>query len=196
VELRQLKTLRVVATTLNFTRSAAVLDYTQSSVTAHIQGLEEELGCPLFDRLGKKVVLTDAGRRLVTYAEQILDLVDEAREAVTREEEPSGTLTICAPGRLAFRARRKLSSCALSSFLPACRLIITVIVSPVPSRTDRKIASAGSRWYGRSGRRTTCRDQRSNRPSAAHSRDRSSPAVETIIGFHSCETAGHLASVL
>jgi len=51
MELRQLATFRMLATTLNFTRTATALNYVQSNVTAQIQALEEELGVRLFDRL-------------------------------------------------------------------------------------------------------------------------------------------------
>jgi Bacterial regulatory helix-turn-helix protein, lysR family len=62
MELRQLTIFRAVAKTLNFTKAATSLNYVQSNVTAQIHALEEELGVPLFDRLGgKQVVLTDAG---------------------------------------------------------------------------------------------------------------------------------------
>jgi DNA-binding transcriptional LysR family regulator len=100
MDLRQLATFRMVATTLSFTRAAAALNYVQSSVTAQIQALEEELGVPLFDRLGKRVALTDAGKRLLWYAEKLLTLADEARVAVTSDTEIMGTLTISAPETL------------------------------------------------------------------------------------------------
>jgi DNA-binding transcriptional LysR family regulator len=74
VDLRQLKTFRVVAATLSITQSAAALGYAQSSVTAQIQGLEANLGVPLFDRLGKRLVLTEAGERLLRYADRLLAL--------------------------------------------------------------------------------------------------------------------------
>ena len=100
MELRQLTTFRVVATLLSFSRAAESLNYVQSSVTTQIQVLEEELGVRLFDRLGKRVALTDAGKRLLQYTERILQLVDEARSVVTNEEIPGGTLTITAPETL------------------------------------------------------------------------------------------------
>lgn len=100
MELRQLTTFRMVATMLSFSRAAVTLNYVQSSVTTQIQVLEEELGVRLFDRLGKRVALTDAGRRLLQYTEKILDLVDEARSAVVNEGVPGGTLTITAPETL------------------------------------------------------------------------------------------------
>ncbi len=52
LDLRELKTFRVVATEQSFTRAANLLHYAQSSVTAQVHRLEEELGVPLFDRMG------------------------------------------------------------------------------------------------------------------------------------------------
>ena len=100
MELRQLHTFRAVAEALSFTRAAEALDYAQSSVTAQIQSLEAELGVSLFDRLGKRVILTEAGQRLHGYAEQLLRLSVEARAAVQEGAEPSGVLTIGAPESL------------------------------------------------------------------------------------------------
>ena len=65
MELRHLATFRTLATTLNFTQTAALLGYVQSSVSAQIQELEAELGVLLFDRLNRRVILTDEGQRLL-----------------------------------------------------------------------------------------------------------------------------------
>lgn len=100
MELRHLASFRTVAATLNFTRAAEALGYVQSSVTAQIQALEEELGMPLFDRLGKRVLLTEAGRRLVPYADKMVNLADEARAAVCESTVPMGTLVLTAPETL------------------------------------------------------------------------------------------------
>ncbi len=100
MELRQLRTFRAVATTLSFTRAAEALDYAQSSVTAQVRSLEEELRVPLFERLGKRVILTEEGARLLVYAEKMLNLAREARDAVASDVEPRGTLTIGAPESL------------------------------------------------------------------------------------------------
>lgn len=96
MELQQLRTVRAAASGLSFTRAAAELGYAQSSVTAQIQALEKEIGAPLFDRLGRRVVLTDAGQRLLPYAREILDLEGKARRAVSDDGEVSGSLTISA----------------------------------------------------------------------------------------------------
>jgi DNA-binding transcriptional LysR family regulator len=97
VELRTLQTFGAVADALSFTRAAEALGYAQSSVTAQIKALEAELGLPLFERLGKRVVLTEAGERLRGYATKLLALEEEARLAVSGTAEPSGTLHIGAP---------------------------------------------------------------------------------------------------
>jgi DNA-binding transcriptional LysR family regulator len=101
MELRHLHTFKTVAETKGFTKAAEMLSYAQSSVTAQIQALEEELGTKLFDRLGKKIVLTTAGEKLLSYASQILELHDNAVQELTAGSVPAGTLTIGAPESLA-----------------------------------------------------------------------------------------------
>jgi DNA-binding transcriptional LysR family regulator len=89
LDIRQLETFRAVALTSSFTRAAAELGYSQSSVTIHIKALERELGAPLFTRrrFSKQVVLTDVGRRTLEYACKLLALADEIRIAA---REPVG----------------------------------------------------------------------------------------------------------
>ncbi|WP_066195564.1 LysR family transcriptional regulator [Gracilibacillus timonensis] len=96
MELRQLETFRTVASTLNFSRAADALNYVPSNVTMQIKALEEELGVPLFDRLGKQLALTTAGKRFLTHIQSVIDKLDEARHAVHDNEDISGTLTISA----------------------------------------------------------------------------------------------------
>lgn len=100
MDLKQLSTFRTAATSLSFTRTAEALNYVQSSVTAQIHGLEEDLGVRLFDRMGKRVALTDAGERLLPYAEKMLELAREASIVVSGSGHPSGILTIIAPETL------------------------------------------------------------------------------------------------
>ncbi|KOU60383.1 LysR family transcriptional regulator [Streptomyces sp. MMG1533] len=94
MELRLLVTFEKVATVLSFTRAAAELRYAQSSVTGQIRALESSLGTELFDRLGSRIRLTEAGERLLPYARQIIELNEEARATVVGAEEPSGSLTV------------------------------------------------------------------------------------------------------
>ncbi len=96
MELRQLNTFRMVASTLNFSRAAEALNYVPSNVTMQIKALEEELGVRLFDRLGKQLVLTTAGKRFLTHVQEVLNKLDEARSVVLDNEDLNGTLTISA----------------------------------------------------------------------------------------------------
>lgn len=100
MELRDLRTFATVARTLNFRRTSECLNTAQSTISARIAGLEEELGTRLFDRLGARVVLTEAGSRLLGYAQKMLDLEDEARTWVMDEAEVRGSLTVRVPESL------------------------------------------------------------------------------------------------
>ena len=52
---------------LHFARAAARIHCAQSNVTTRIRALEDELGAPLFNRLAKRITLTDSGRRILPY---------------------------------------------------------------------------------------------------------------------------------
>ncbi len=102
--MRQVETFRAVAEELSFSRAAARLGYVQSSVSAQVASLEQEFGAPLFDRLGRRIALTDAGRVMLRYSGRLLDLAEEAKEAVADagvgSGEVTGTLTVSAPETL------------------------------------------------------------------------------------------------
>src|SRR5450432_2457426 len=97
MEVRQLHIFCVLAEELNFTRTAERVHTVQSNVTAQVKALEAELGSPLFDRLAKRVVLTEAGRRFRPYAEKALAAIDKGQCAVKFDAEPAGPLRIGAP---------------------------------------------------------------------------------------------------
>lgn len=97
MELRQLRTFLTVATLLSFNRAADTLNYAQSTISVQIRALEEDLGVKLFDRLGKRVILTDAGERLAKYARKMLDMEAETIAYVGSSELSQGSLTIRAP---------------------------------------------------------------------------------------------------
>lgn len=97
MEVRQLRIFCILARELNFTRTAEKVHTVQSNVTAQIKALEEELGAPLFDRLGRRVMLTDAGRRFHPFAEQALAAMEEGQRTVKVGSEPGGPLRISAP---------------------------------------------------------------------------------------------------
>lgn len=97
MEVRQLQIFRTLAEELNFTRTAEKVHTVQSNVTAQIKTLEDELGVPLFDRLGRRVTLTDAGRRFLPFAEQALAAMEQGEQAIRTGAVPSGPLRISAP---------------------------------------------------------------------------------------------------
>jgi DNA-binding transcriptional LysR family regulator len=94
LDLRLLATFEKVAALLSFTRAATELAYAQSTVTAQVRALEQDLGVALFDRLGSRIRLTEAGERLLPYARRLLNLAAEARAAAVEPGEPSGQLTV------------------------------------------------------------------------------------------------------
>ncbi|MFJ6580759.1 LysR family transcriptional regulator [Streptomyces sp. NPDC091368] len=94
MELRLLATFEKVADVLSFTRAAAELGYAQSSVTSQIRALETSLGVDLFERLGSRIRLTEAGERLRPYARRMAELAEEARSAVAATAEPSGPIAV------------------------------------------------------------------------------------------------------
>lgn len=87
MELWQLRTFREVAETLNFTKASEKLNLTQSAISHQIKALEKEFGVPLFIRAKRGVILTDAGRIALEYAERILEETEEMRERVAGLEK-------------------------------------------------------------------------------------------------------------
>lgn len=90
----QLGTFLKITELNSFSAAANSLGYAQSTVTTQIKQLEDELGCVLFERLGKTISVTSAGERLIAYAEKILQLEREIRLDVTDEENPAGVLKL------------------------------------------------------------------------------------------------------
>lgn len=93
MESNELRIFRAVAQTGSITKAAQALGYVQSNVTARIQQLEAELKTQLFYRQ-RGMVLTPNGEKLLTYAEKIISLLDEADKALNDSLEPSGSLAI------------------------------------------------------------------------------------------------------
>lgn len=94
MELRQLITFITIVELDGYKKAADELGYAQSSITAHMKDLEKELGTPIFDRLGRKMVLTEAGKKFLPYAEKIVRLYAKSKEDIQNTSEPSGQLTI------------------------------------------------------------------------------------------------------
>lgn len=94
MEYRNLTTFLRVAELQNFTKAANELGYAQSTVTFHIQSLEEELGVALFDRIGKKVRLTKAGEHLVQYANEMTRIISDMQKLNDATNRMDGTVRV------------------------------------------------------------------------------------------------------
>jgi DNA-binding transcriptional LysR family regulator len=79
IESRQIRAFVAVARRGNFTQGAKDVFLTQSAVSHAIKSLEQELGCHLFQRVGRSAVLTHAGERLLAHCEDILHKMQDAR---------------------------------------------------------------------------------------------------------------------
>jgi len=82
VTLRQMRVFAAVARHLSFTRAAQELHLTQPAVSQQVSLLEEEVGMPLFEHLGRKIRLAPAGMELLRYATQVTELLREAGETL------------------------------------------------------------------------------------------------------------------
>lgn len=82
MQFNHLRVFHAVATSGSFSRAAERLFLTQPAVSQQVHELEKELGSVLFERLGRRIYLTDAGRVLLSYTERILFLLQETHEAM------------------------------------------------------------------------------------------------------------------
>jgi DNA-binding transcriptional LysR family regulator len=94
MDLSDLRMFRTIIEAGSLTRAAEQLHTVQSNVTTRLRQLEEDLGTPLFDRINRRLVITPAGTLLAGYAEKLLSLADEARDAVRRADQPEGLLRL------------------------------------------------------------------------------------------------------
>ncbi len=83
MNLERLQTFRVLVETLHFRRTAERLRISQSAVSQQIALLEKEMGAALFERIGRRVYLTDSGRALATETTSVLASIERAHEAVS-----------------------------------------------------------------------------------------------------------------
>lgn len=75
MDLKYLNTFRVIVGEGSFSRAAEKLNYTQSTITFQMGQLEQELSAKLFEKVGRRMVLTKAGEGLIPYVDEVLDSV-------------------------------------------------------------------------------------------------------------------------
>jgi LysR family cyn operon transcriptional activator len=95
MELRHLRYFSALAAELSFTRAADKVHVTQSTLSHQIKQLEAELGQPLFSRIGKRVVITEAGETLLAGVSRALREIDDGVRALRGTAQPlKGSLQI------------------------------------------------------------------------------------------------------
>ena len=82
LNLHRLRVFHTVARRESYSRAAEDLHISQPAVSKHVLDLEDELGTKLFHRLGRRIVLTEAGRLMADYAQRIFTLAEESRRAL------------------------------------------------------------------------------------------------------------------
>jgi len=96
LQIELLKTFISVAESMSFTKSAKILNKTQSAVSMQMKRLEEETGKILFTKSGRSFVMTEAGERLLMHALRIIKVHDEACDDM-QEPELDGIVRLGAP---------------------------------------------------------------------------------------------------
>jgi DNA-binding transcriptional LysR family regulator len=97
VDLDQLHTFLEIVRLKSFSKAAQSCFRTQPAVSAQVRQLEQEMKVSLFERLGTKIALTEAGRIFADYAERILELRRQAQNSINElERVPRGELLIAA----------------------------------------------------------------------------------------------------
>jgi DNA-binding transcriptional LysR family regulator len=95
MDLATLNAFIAIAETASFSGAGERLHLTQPAISKRIASLESQLNMRLFDRLGREVTLTEAGRALLPRAYQILNVLDDTRRALSNlNGEISGRLTL------------------------------------------------------------------------------------------------------
>ncbi|MBQ3611072.1 MAG: LysR family transcriptional regulator, partial [Firmicutes bacterium] len=121
----------------NFTKAAESMGYSQAAVTAQIKSLEKELGVLLFDRMGKKICLTQEGKAFLPYAYNILKAEEEAKNSVKTDGELRGEIRICAGSSYAMGVLPEIIL-KFKELHPNVNVIVKI--SDYPEDTTQKLA--------------------------------------------------------
>lgn len=94
MELKYLQTFKTIIEEGSFTKAANRLNYTQSTITFQVQQIEKELFAPLFEKIGRRMVLTKAGENLVPYVNEVLSSFERMKSVGTDLSELRGDIHI------------------------------------------------------------------------------------------------------
>jgi len=121
MDIKYLKTIRAIAETGSFQAAANQLNYAQSTVTFQVKQLEHELSLQLFEKVGRKMVFTPAGKQILPDIERILGTVAEMKNYGKSDAELTGNLRIAIPDTLLTYRMQPLLR-AFHDALPAVQL--------------------------------------------------------------------------
>lgn len=94
MEFRNIVAFLSICKLRSFSKTAAELGYSQSAITMQIKQLEKELNVKLFDRIGKKIDITNEGKRFLKYADEIITVTTNAKADLRAVSTPNGVLRI------------------------------------------------------------------------------------------------------
>ena len=100
MELKIFTTFKTIVRTGSFTKAARLLSYTPSTITFHIAQLEKLTGVPLFEKSGRRMILTKAGEEVIPYVDEVLAAVKKVKSFQYGIATYQGTLTVGAPESL------------------------------------------------------------------------------------------------
>jgi len=100
MDIKNFMTFKKIVEVGSFTKAAEELGYAQSTITSHIQAIEEYYDKPLFNRISKKIDITQFGSQLFEHTEQLLETYDVIRDFASWDHKPQGVLRIGVPESL------------------------------------------------------------------------------------------------
>jgi len=110
MDIRHFKTFKSIVEEGNFSNAAMKRGYTQSTVTSQIQQLERDLSIKLFEKIGRNMVLTPAGKKLIPYTNELLDTIKKIESIGKNSETITGELKVAiAESLMSYKLQNVLS---------------------------------------------------------------------------------------
>ncbi|MEG1255053.1 LysR family transcriptional regulator [Clostridium sp.] len=100
MDIRHFVTFKNIVDTGSFINAANKLGYTQSTITSHVQQLEDSLNVKLFEKIGRKMALTNFGKDLLPLTTELLNVLDKIEQIGKDSDNITGELKIAAPETL------------------------------------------------------------------------------------------------
>jgi len=100
MDIRSLITLKTILQEGSYNKAAHKLGYTQSTVTFQIQQLEQQLSIKLFDKIGRRMILSQAGKDILPYIDSIIQSVEQIQNYGKSDKELTGELKVALPESL------------------------------------------------------------------------------------------------